>query len=74
MIRPSPMPSTLLGRALRSSSTGMGSRPAHRGMVEEFEREFATFCAVRNCVGGKQRTDALRFILLASGIGPVKSS
>jgi len=39
-------------------------------MVEEFEREFATFCGVRNCVGVNSGTDALRFILLASGIGP----
>jgi dTDP-4-amino-4,6-dideoxygalactose transaminase len=39
-------------------------------MVEEFEREFATFCGVKNCVGVNSGTDALRFILLASGIGP----
>ena len=38
-------------------------------MVEEFEREFAAFCGVKNCVGVNSGTDALRFILLAAGIG-----
>jgi dTDP-4-amino-4,6-dideoxygalactose transaminase len=39
-------------------------------MVEEFEREFATFCDAKHCVGVNSGTDALRFILLAAGIGP----
>jgi dTDP-4-amino-4,6-dideoxygalactose transaminase len=39
-------------------------------MVEEFEREFAACCGVKNCVGVNSGTDALRFILLAADIGP----
>ena len=38
-------------------------------VVEAFEREFAAFCAVSNCVGVGSGTDALRFALLAAGIG-----
>ena len=37
-------------------------------MVEQFEREFATFCASRFCVGVGSGTDALRFALMAAGI------
>ncbi len=39
-------------------------------MVEEFERDFAAFCATRHCVGVGSGTDALRFALIAAGIGP----
>lgn len=38
-------------------------------MVEAFEREFATFCGVSECVGVGSGTDALRFALMAAGIG-----
>lgn len=38
--------------------------------VEAFEEEFARFCEVRYCVGVNSGTDALRFALLASGVGP----
>jgi len=38
-------------------------------MVEEFEREFAQFCEAKYCVGVNSGTDALRFALMAAGIG-----
>jgi dTDP-4-amino-4,6-dideoxygalactose transaminase len=38
-------------------------------MVEEFEREFARFCDMPYCVGVGSGTDALRFSLMAAGIG-----
>src|SRR5271157_332601 len=39
-------------------------------MVEEFEREFASFCDAKYCVGVNSGTDALRFAFMAAGIGP----
>jgi len=39
-------------------------------MVEEFERSFAAYCTTRHCVGVGSGTDALRFALMAAGIGP----
>ena len=39
------------------------------GMVSEFEREFARYCEVTECVGVGSGTDALRFALIAAGIG-----
>lgn len=42
-------------------------------MVEEFEREFASFCDARCCVGVGSGTDALRFALIAAGIKPGES-
>jgi dTDP-4-amino-4,6-dideoxygalactose transaminase len=39
-------------------------------MVEGFERAFAEFCSTRDCVGVCSGTDALRFALIAAGIGP----
>jgi dTDP-4-amino-4,6-dideoxygalactose transaminase len=39
-------------------------------MVEEFEKAFATFCEVSNCVAVSSGTDALRFALMASNIQP----
>lgn len=38
--------------------------------VEAFEKEFAQFCETRYCVGVNSGTDALRFALIAAGIGP----
>ena len=38
-------------------------------MVEEFEKDFAAFCGVKYCVGVNSGTDALRFALMAAGIG-----
>src|SRR5690242_15760581 len=38
-------------------------------MVEGFERDFAKFADVSYCVGVGSGTDALRFILIADGIG-----
>ncbi len=38
-------------------------------VVEEFEIEFAAFCGTRHCVGVGSGTDALRFALIAAGIG-----
>jgi dTDP-4-amino-4,6-dideoxygalactose transaminase len=38
--------------------------------VEAFEREFAEFCGVKYCVGVANGTDAVRFALMASGVGP----
>src|ERR1700736_4102930 len=37
-------------------------------MVEEFEREFATFCGAKYCVGVNSGTDALRFAFMACGV------
>jgi dTDP-4-amino-4,6-dideoxygalactose transaminase len=36
--------------------------------VEEFERDFATFCDVEHCVGVGSGTDALRFAIMAAGL------
>ncbi|OGR29739.1 MAG: erythromycin biosynthesis sensory transduction protein eryC1 [Desulfobacca sp. RBG_16_60_12] len=38
-------------------------------MLEAFERAFAEFCSTRYCVGVSSGTDALRFALMAAGIG-----
>jgi dTDP-4-amino-4,6-dideoxygalactose transaminase len=38
--------------------------------VEGFEREFAEFCDAQFCVGVNSGTDALRFALVAAGVGP----
>jgi dTDP-4-amino-4,6-dideoxygalactose transaminase len=50
-------------KALRTASFVGGP------MVEEFERSFATFCETRFAVGVNSGTDALRFILIAAGVG-----
>ena len=39
-------------------------------MLEAFEQEYARFCHVSYCVGVNSGTDALRFALMAAGIGP----
>src|SRR5580693_3044256 len=38
--------------------------------VEGFEKEFATFCDAKYCVGVNSGTDALRFAFMAAGIKP----
>lgn len=38
--------------------------------VEAFEEEFAAFCDTKYCVGLNSGTDALRFALMAAGVGP----
>lgn len=38
--------------------------------VSGFETEFAAFCDSKHCVGVNSGTDALRFALLAAGVGP----
>jgi dTDP-4-amino-4,6-dideoxygalactose transaminase len=37
--------------------------------VDAFEREFAAFCGSKYCVGVANGTDAVRFALMASGVG-----
>src|SRR5215475_6900514 len=39
-------------------------------MVEGFEREFASFCDAKYCVGVNSGTDALRFAFMAAGVLP----
>jgi dTDP-4-amino-4,6-dideoxygalactose transaminase len=39
-------------------------------MVEDFEREFASFCDAKHCVGLASGTDAVRFALMAAGVQP----
>jgi dTDP-4-amino-4,6-dideoxygalactose transaminase len=39
-------------------------------MVEDFEREFAKFCATKYCVGVNSGTDALRFAFMAADVRP----
>ena len=38
-------------------------------VLEEFERAFAEFCSAHYCVGVSSGTDALRFAIMAAGIG-----
>ncbi len=38
-------------------------------VVEEFERRFAEFVRVKHCIGVGSGTDAVRFALLAAGVG-----
>ncbi|MEJ2246946.1 MAG: aminotransferase class I/II-fold pyridoxal phosphate-dependent enzyme [Acidobacteriota bacterium] len=37
--------------------------------VESFEKEFAAFCGTQHSIGVGSGTDALRFALIASGVG-----
>jgi dTDP-4-amino-4,6-dideoxygalactose transaminase len=50
-------------RALRTAAFVGGPE------VEAFEHEFAAYCGTRHCVGVANGTDAVRFALIASGIG-----
>src|SRR5262245_33114939 len=47
------------------SSAGFIGGPA----VEGFEQDFAKFCDAKECVGVGSGTDALRFALIAAGVG-----
>ena len=38
--------------------------------VDGFEKEFAEFCGSKYCIGVNSGTDALRFALMAAGVGP----
>lgn len=38
-------------------------------MVEGFEQDFSTYCETEHCVGVASGTDALRFALIAAGVG-----
>src|SRR5512143_1159046 len=38
--------------------------------VSAFEAEFAAFCGGGHCIGLNSGTDALRFALIAAGVGP----
>ena len=38
--------------------------------VTGFEEDFAKFCEAKYCIGVNSGTDALRFALMAAGIGP----
>jgi dTDP-4-amino-4,6-dideoxygalactose transaminase len=55
--------SAVFNRALESAAFIGGP------MVEEFERDFAAYCTTQHCVGVGSGTDALRFALIAAGIG-----
>ena len=50
-------------QALRSAAFVGGAQ------VESFEREFAEYCGAKHCVGVANGTDAVRFALMASGVG-----
>jgi dTDP-4-amino-4,6-dideoxygalactose transaminase len=50
-------------KALRSAAFVGGPE------VEAFEREFAEYCGTKYCVGVANGTDAVRFALMASGVG-----
>ncbi|HET7749142.1 MAG TPA: DegT/DnrJ/EryC1/StrS family aminotransferase [Terriglobales bacterium] len=39
-------------------------------MLLQFETAFAEFCGTQHCIGVSSGTDALRFALLAAGVGP----
>lgn len=49
--------------ALRSAAFIGGTQ------VDSFEQEFAAFCGTRYCVGVANGTDAVRFALMAAGVG-----
>jgi dTDP-4-amino-4,6-dideoxygalactose transaminase len=51
-------------RSLRSAAFIGGAE------VDGFEREFAAFCGSTHCVGVANGTDAVRFALMAVGVGP----
>lgn len=54
----------MVGQALRTAVFTNGP------MLLQFETSFAEFCGTRHCLAVSSGTDALRFALLASGIGP----
>ncbi|HJR59557.1 MAG TPA: DegT/DnrJ/EryC1/StrS family aminotransferase [Vicinamibacterales bacterium] len=54
---------TAFRAALRSAAFIGGAQ------VDEFEREFAAYCRTAHCVGVANGTDAVRFALIACGVG-----
>ncbi len=62
-------------RALEENLVGVFRAALRRGafvggeMLEEFERAFAAFCGTHDAVGVGSGTDALRFALMACGVG-----
>ena len=52
-------------RETMASGTFVGGK-----QVSGFENEFADFCESRFCIGVGSGTDALRFALMAAGVGP----
>jgi dTDP-4-amino-4,6-dideoxygalactose transaminase len=58
---------TVFRAALRSAAFIGGKA------IEGFESAFAEFCKVDHCVGVGNGTDALRFALIAAGVGPGES-
>lgn len=52
-------------RAVLHSAAFIGGKA-----VQDFENGFAQFCEVGHCVGVGSGTDALRFALMAAGVGP----
>src|SRR5688572_5291593 len=55
---------TAFRRAVRSAAFIGGPE------VEGFEREFAAYCGTQDSVGVANGTDAVRFALMACGVGP----
>jgi dTDP-4-amino-4,6-dideoxygalactose transaminase len=55
---------TLFREALRSAGFIGGPN------VDNFEKEFAAYCGTKYAVGVANGTDAVRFALMASGVGP----
>ena len=49
--------------ALRSAAFVGGAQ------VEAFEQDFAAYCTTKYCMGVANGTDAVRFALIASGVG-----
>jgi dTDP-4-amino-4,6-dideoxygalactose transaminase len=54
----------VVGQALNTAAFTNGP------MLLQFETAFAEFCGTQHCIGVSSGTDALRFALLAAGIGP----
>ena len=58
------------GELKQAFSDALGSSTFVGGPeVEAFEREWAAYCGTRHCVGVGSGTDALRFALMAAGVG-----
>jgi dTDP-4-amino-4,6-dideoxygalactose transaminase len=55
---------TAISGVLESSQFALGTE------VDEFEKEFAAYCATRETIGVNSGTSALHLALLAAGVGP----